>query len=111
MEVIYGGIQFKDNAGQIHSTMEEFNCFTFTARNNDFEGGDDGVGVWDYYGDKNGRWIIRIGDRREPGFRVLESKGVDETITDFMRRVEQALGYEVKLEGLYDETDHFWGEW
>ena len=46
MEVIYGGIQFKDDDGQIHSTIEEFNCFTFTARDN--YKGDDGVGVWDY---------------------------------------------------------------
>lgn len=108
MEVIYGGIQFKDNDGEIHSTMGAFNCFTFTARHN-YEG-DDGVGVWDY-GDENGRWIIRIGDRSEPVFCVLESKEMDETITDFTRRLEQELGYEVKLEGLYEETDHFWDEW
>ena len=108
MEVIYGGIQFKDDAGQIHSTIEDFSCFTFTAR--DVFKGDDGVGVWDY-GDENGRWIIRTGDRSEPHFYILSDKGVDETLTDFMKRVEDLLGYSVKLEGLYDETDHFWGEW
>lgn len=110
MEVIYGGIQFKDDAGQIHSTIEEFNCFTFTAR--DVFKGDDGVGVWDFNGeDFDGRWIIRTGDRTEPHFYILSSKGVDETLTDFMKRVENVLGYSVKLEGLYEETDHFWGEW
>ena len=44
-------------------------------------------------------------------FCVLESKEMDEKITDFMKRVENVLGYSVKLEGLYEETDHFWGEW
>lgn len=110
MEVIYGGIQFKDDAGQIHSTIDGFNCFTFTAR--DVFKGDDGVGVWDYSEeDFDGRWIIRTGDRTEPHFYILTNKGEDETITDFMRRVEDVLGYSVKLEGLYEETDHFWGEW
>lgn len=108
MEVIYGGIQFKDDAGQIHSTMDGFNCFTFMAR--DIFKGDDGVGVWNFNGKDRG-WIIRTGDRREPRFYSLEDKGTDETIADFMRRVEQELGYEVKLEGLYEETDHFWDEW
>lgn len=107
MKVIYGGIQFEDDAGQIHFTIEEFNCFTFTARNN-YEG-DDGAGVWDFGDD--GRWIIRTGDRTEPHFYFLPSKGVDETLTDFMERVEDVLGYSVKLEGLHEETDHFWGEW
>lgn len=101
MEVIYGGIQFKDDAGQIHSTMDGFNCFTFTAR--DVYKGDDGVGVWNFNGKDRG-WIIRTGYC----YYFLEDKGTDETITDFMRRVEQELGYEVKLEGLYEETDHFW---
>lgn len=110
MEVIYGGIQFKDDAGQAHSTIEEFNCFTFTARDN--YKGDDGVGVWDYSEeDFDGRWIIRTGDRTEPHFYILSNKGEDETLTDFMRRVEDILGYSVKLEGLYEETDHFWDEW
>lgn len=108
MEVIYGGIQFKDDAGQIHSTMDGFNCFTFMVR--DIYKGDDGVGVWNFNGKDRG-WIIRIGDRCEPRFYFLEDKGTDETIADFMRRVEQELGYEVKLEGLYEETDHFWDEW
>lgn len=108
MEVIYGGIQFKDDAGQIHSTMDGFNCFTFMVR--DIYKGDDGVGVWNFNGKDRG-WIIRTGDRSEPRFYFLEDKGTDETIADFMRRVEQELGYEVKLEGLYEETDHFWDEW
>ncbi len=110
MEVIYGGIQFKDDAGQLHSTIEDFNCFTFTTRSN-YEG-DDGAGVWDYgEEDADGRWIIRTGDRAEPHFYILPNKGVDETLTDFMKRVESVLGYCVKLEGLHEETDHFWGEW
>lgn len=108
MEVIYGSIQFKDDAGQVHSTMDGFNCFTFIAR--DVYKGDDGVGVWNFNGKDRG-WIIRTGDRCEPRFYFLEDKGIDETIADFMRRVEQELGYEVKLEGLYEETDHFWDEW
>lgn len=110
MEVIYSGIQFKDDAGQIHSTIEEFNCFTFTARNT--YKGYDGVGVWDFSEeDFDGRWIIRTGDRTEPHFYILPNKGVDETLTDFMKRVEDVLGYSVKLEGLYEKTDHFWDEW
>lgn len=110
MEVIYGGIRFKDDDGEIHSTIYGFNCFTFTARNN-YEG-DDGVGVWDFNGeDFDGRWIIRTGDRTEPHFYILSSKSVDETLTDFMKRVENVLDYSVKLEGLYEETDHFWDEW
>ena len=108
MEVIYGGIQFKDDDGQIHSTMDGFNCFTFTAKNN-YEG-DDGVGVWNFNCKDRG-WIIRTGDRCEPRFYFLEDKGIDETITDFTRRVEQELGYEVKLEELYEEAEHFWDEW
>lgn len=108
MEVIYGGIQFKDDDGEIHSTMDGFNCFTFTARTVFKD--DNGVGVWNF-NCKVGGWIIRTGDRYEPKFYSLEDKGIDETITDFMRRVEQKLGYEVKLEGLYEETDHFWDEW
>lgn len=108
MEVIYGGIQFKDDDGEIHSTIEEFNCFTFTARDN--YKGDDGVGVWNFNSKYSG-WIIRTGDRTEPHFYILSNRGVDETLTDFMKRVENVLGYSVKLEGLYEETDHFWDEW
>lgn len=110
MEVIYGGIQFKDDAGMLHSTIENFNCFTFTAGST-YEG-DDGVGVWDFgEEDADGRWIIRTGDRAEPHFYFLPNKGVDETLTDFMKRVESVLGYSIKLEGLYEETGCFWGEW
>lgn len=106
MKVIYGGIQVRDDDGMLHSTIENFNCFTFTSEV------DDGVGVWDFgEQEADGRWIIRTGDRTEPHFYFFPNKGMDESLTDFMGRVEAVLGYSVRLEGLYEDTNHFWNEW